>query len=65
MGRAATARVEAIPRASPGGWNAVYELLPRDGAGNVTVDDSVRLDASDNFVDARGKLVALVASVEK
>ncbi len=43
-----------------GSWNAVYELLPRDAHGNVIVHDSVVLDAHDNFVDARGKLVALL-----
>ncbi len=43
-----------------GSWNAVYELLPRDGAGNVIARESVCLDASGNFVDARGKLVALL-----
>jgi mannose-1-phosphate guanylyltransferase len=42
-----------------GSWNAVYELLSRDAHGNVT-RDSVCLDAQNNFVDARGKLVALV-----
>ncbi len=45
-----------------GSWNAVYELLPRDAHGNVIVHDSVALDAHDNFVDARGKLVALLGS---
>ena len=43
-----------------GSWNAVYELLPRDAAGNVMAPDSVCLDAHNNFVDARGKLVALL-----
>src|SRR5439155_24839645 len=43
-----------------GSWNAVYELLPQDGCGNVGAHDSVCLDAHNNFVDARGKLVALV-----
>ena len=43
-----------------GSWNAVYELLPRDGAGNVVARESVCLDASNNFVDAGGKLVALL-----
>ena len=43
-----------------GSWNAVYELMAQDGAGNVTVHDSVCLDASNNFVDARGKMVALL-----
>jgi len=43
-----------------GSWNAVYELLPRDQCGNVAPADSVCLDARDNFVDARGKVVALL-----
>jgi mannose-1-phosphate guanylyltransferase len=43
-----------------GSWNAIYELLPKDGHGNVVVHDSVVLDAHNNFVDARGKLVALI-----
>jgi len=43
-----------------GSWNAVYELLERDGAGNVVVHDSVILDSRNNFVDARGKVVALL-----
>ncbi|MGO9257873.1 MAG: mannose-1-phosphate guanylyltransferase [Bryobacteraceae bacterium] len=43
-----------------GSWNAVYELLPRDKCGNVVALDTVCLDAHNNFVDARGKLVALV-----
>jgi len=43
-----------------GSWNAVYELLPRDGDGNVAGNGSVCLDAHDNFVDARGKTVALL-----
>ncbi len=43
-----------------GSWNAVYELLPRDSHGNVIIHDSVSLDSRDNFVDARGKIVALL-----
>jgi mannose-1-phosphate guanylyltransferase len=43
-----------------GSWNAVYELLPRDGCGNVVAKDAVCLDAHGNFVDARGKTVALL-----
>jgi mannose-1-phosphate guanylyltransferase len=43
-----------------GSWNAVYELLPRDGFGNALSPDSLCLDSYDNFVDARGKMVALV-----
>jgi mannose-1-phosphate guanylyltransferase len=43
-----------------GSWNAVYELLPRDAHGNVVVHDSVVVDSRNNFVDARGKVVALL-----
>lgn len=43
-----------------GSWNAVYELMSRDGCGNVVASDSVCLEAHDNFVDARGKMVALL-----
>ena len=43
-----------------GSWNAVYELLPRDAFGNVTASTSICLDSHNNFVDARGKLVALL-----
>jgi mannose-1-phosphate guanylyltransferase len=43
-----------------GSWNAVYELLPRDECGNVVGHDHICLDAANNFVDARGKMVALL-----
>ena len=43
-----------------GSWNAVYELLPRDGGGNTLLPDAVCLNARGNFVDAPGKLVALL-----
>jgi mannose-1-phosphate guanylyltransferase len=43
-----------------GSWNAVYELLPRDAHGNVAIHDSVILDSHNNFIDARGKVVALI-----
>jgi mannose-1-phosphate guanylyltransferase len=43
-----------------GSWNAVYELLPGDGDGNVVAGESVCLDAHHNFVDAPGKTVALL-----
>jgi mannose-1-phosphate guanylyltransferase len=43
-----------------GSWNAVYELLARDACGNVADASSICLDSHDNFVDARGKVVALV-----
>ena len=43
-----------------GSWNAVYELMARDPHGNAIAHESVCLDARNNFVDAHGKLVALV-----
>jgi len=43
-----------------GSWNAVYELLERDEHGNAIALESIALDSRNNFVDARGKLVALV-----
>jgi len=43
-----------------GSWNAVYELLQRDPQGNALALDTIALDSHNNFVDARGKLVALV-----
>jgi mannose-1-phosphate guanylyltransferase len=43
-----------------GSWNAVYELLQRDERGNVIALESIALDSHNNFVDARGKVVALV-----
>jgi len=43
-----------------GSWNAVYELLDRDSCGNVIALESICLDSHNNFVDARGKVVALV-----
>ncbi|MCU1232224.1 MAG: mannose-phosphate guanylyltransferase, partial [Candidatus Solibacter sp.] len=43
-----------------GSWNAVYELLERDAQGNAIALESIALDSHNNFVDARGKVVALV-----
>ena len=43
-----------------GSWNAVYELLARDASGNCLPHDAVTIGAANNFVDARGKLVALL-----
>jgi mannose-1-phosphate guanylyltransferase len=43
-----------------GSWNAVYELIPRDEAGNAARHEVIGHDAHGNFVDARGKLVALL-----
>lgn len=43
-----------------GSWNAVYELLPRDAAGNASRGDAWLLDARGNYIDAPGKLVAVI-----
>jgi len=43
-----------------GSWNAVYELLPRDGHGNVLRSEALAEASSGNYVDAQGKLVALL-----
>jgi mannose-1-phosphate guanylyltransferase len=60
-----SALVHGIPAADfgwndVGSWNAVYELLARDECGNAIAAESICLGAHNNFVDARGKLVALV-----
>jgi mannose-1-phosphate guanylyltransferase len=62
---AAAKQVSGIPAgdfgwSDVGSWNAVFELLPRDADGNAAGLDSLCLEAHDNFVDARGKLVALL-----
>ena len=43
-----------------GSWDAVHELSPRDGAGNASRSEALYEDSSGNYVDARGKLVALL-----
>lgn len=43
-----------------GSWEAVYQLLSKDGAGNVARSEMIQIDAAFNYVDARKKLVALV-----
>lgn len=43
-----------------GSWNAVYELLPRDKSANIFRGHALVHDSSGNYVDAEGKLVALV-----
>jgi mannose-1-phosphate guanylyltransferase len=43
-----------------GSWDAVYELLPKDGQGNAVKGDALLHGASGNLVDAPGKLVALL-----
>lgn len=43
-----------------GSWDAVYELVPRDGDGNALRSEAVALDSGGNYIDANGKLVALL-----
>ena len=43
-----------------GSWNAVYELLPHDADANVLLHDAICHLAGGNYVDAGGKMVALV-----
>lgn len=43
-----------------GSWNAVYELLPRDADGNAARGDALFQGSTGNYVDAEGKLVALL-----
>jgi len=43
-----------------GSWNAVHELLPRDGDGNSARTEILTLGARRCHVEASGKLVALV-----
>lgn len=43
-----------------GSWNAVYELLPRDANGNAVASEALVDGASGCYVDAKGKLVALL-----
>jgi mannose-1-phosphate guanylyltransferase len=43
-----------------GSWNAVYELMAGDPAGNVTRSPLVSTGSRGNYIDAAGKLVALV-----
>src|SRR6266478_662064 len=43
-----------------GSWDAVHELLARDGNGNASRSEALYAASSGNYVDARGKLVALL-----
>lgn len=43
-----------------GSFSAVYELMQKDEAGNAGRGEFVTLDAQDNYVDAAGKVVALL-----
>jgi mannose-1-phosphate guanylyltransferase len=43
-----------------GSWNAVYELLPRDAEGNVTLGDTLLEASRGNYVESQGRLIALL-----
>jgi mannose-1-phosphate guanylyltransferase len=43
-----------------GSWNAVYELLAHDSSGNAARGELLLHDSSGNYVDAQGRLVALL-----
>lgn len=43
-----------------GSWNAIYEVLPKGTDRNVFRTDALALDSRGNYVEAPGKLVALV-----
>ena len=43
-----------------GSWKAIYELLPPDASGSVARGDMLAVDSGGNYVEAPGKLVALV-----
>jgi len=43
-----------------GSWNAVYELHKRDAQGNALQSASIVEQSSGNYIDAEGKLVALL-----
>lgn len=43
-----------------GSFNAVYELLAKDASGNASRHEVLSLDARGNYVDAPGKLTALI-----
>lgn len=42
-----------------GSWHALWEILPKDEAGNVRTGDTVLADAHDNIVKAESRLVTL------
>lgn len=51
---------DAIEWNDVGSWNAVYELLPHDSEGNAARGEALFQDSAGSFVDAEGKLVALL-----
>lgn len=43
-----------------GAWDAVWNVLPKDGSGNAARGDVLAVDSRDSLVHATGRLVALV-----
>jgi mannose-1-phosphate guanylyltransferase len=43
-----------------GSWDAVYELMARDASANAARGEVLLHDSSGNYVDAHGRLVALL-----
>lgn len=43
-----------------GSWDAVYDLLPKDTAGNAARSEVIAQESRRNYVDAGGKLVTLI-----
>lgn len=43
-----------------GSWQAVWEVLPRDGQGNATQGDAIVLDSTDCLVQSQSRAVALL-----
>ena len=43
-----------------GSWDAVHDLMPRDAAGNFSRAASLLEDSTGNYIDAEGKLTALL-----
>jgi mannose-1-phosphate guanylyltransferase len=43
-----------------GSWEALYEVLEKDGSGNILKGNCLTLDAMRNLVDVSGKQVALI-----
>ncbi len=51
---------EDIGWSDVGSWNAVYELLPHDSELNVVRGEALPVASRGNYIDAGGKLVALL-----
>ncbi|MFQ6608749.1 MAG: mannose-1-phosphate guanylyltransferase [Fidelibacterota bacterium] len=45
-----------------GSWNAYFELLPKNGQGNVIKGDGMILDGSNNLVHSNGRFTAVVGA---